>query len=107
RGEAAQVEEHISDLAPMRQEQLLALCEDRIGHRWCEEALETCEARELVHLRPHPRLEARVELGQLARVALHLVLQCLDAQQRFHAREELGLVDRLAEEVVRTGLDAL
>ena len=108
RGEAAQVDEHVADLAPVRREdRLLAGRQDRVGDGGREEALQLAHALELGDLLGDALLELRVPLLQRVGLAPHLVLQRLDAQQRAHAREELGLVDRLRQEIVGAGLDAL
>jgi len=100
-GEAAQVEEHDDDLAPVALERIVgAPVDDRLGEGGREEALEPREPLELGHLLAHPLLERAVQLRQL-------VVEALDPQQGAHARQDLRLVDRLGEEVVGAGFDAL
>ena len=108
RGEAAQVDEHVADLAPMRRkDRFLADREDRVRDCGREEALQLAHALDLGHLLRDALLELRVPFLQSVGLAPHLVLQRLDAQQRAHAREQLGLVDGLRQEIVGAGLDAL
>ena len=100
RGEAAQIEEHRGDLAPVRLEQPLAAGDDGFGHRPGEKALEARQALELRHLVAHA-------LGELGIDVLQLVLQRLHPQERAHAREQLLPVDGLRQEIVGAGFQSL
>ena len=109
RREAAQVDEHVADLAPMRREDRF-LARRRGSHRTTAGAKKRFSA-DMRSSSVTCCADALFELGvpflQRRRLPAHFVLQRLDAQQRAHAREELRLVDGLAEEVVGARLDAL
>jgi hypothetical protein len=72
-GEAAQVEEHHRDLAPVALERVVGVAgEDQLGELGREEALQPPQTIELADLVGHPLLERLVQDGQL--VAGHLQL---------------------------------
>jgi hypothetical protein len=94
-GEAAQVEEHDRDLAAMALQRILgAAGDDQLGELRREEALQPADPLELAHAVGHALLEAPVQLGELALLAQHLLVERLDAQQRAHPRQQLALADR-------------
>ena len=108
RGEAAQVDEHVADLAAVRRRSdsspaatiaSATLGEKKRLRRDRRSSCATCSATRSSSFWFHP--------ASASAWRAHLVLQRLDAQQRPHAREQLGLVDRLGQEVVGAGLDAL
>ena len=106
-GEAAQVEDDDGDLAPVRGERIVHVAgDDALGQMRREEALELGQALQLPELLLHALLQAGVQLGELAGLRLHGVVEGLDAQQRPHPREQLGRVDGFAQEVVGAGFQA-
>ncbi len=106
-GEAAQVEEHHADLAPVRLEHVRATRNDGLTQLRREEAFQTAQRFDLPDLLPYPLLQRLVPLRDLGRLRLDFVLQRLDAQQRLDACEQFGAVDRLGQEIIGTGFDAV
>ena len=110
RGEAAQVDEHHRDLAPVGL---------RAGRRTLAARISSPSLGEKKRFRRDRRSSSRHLLGARAARASRstprapppgaATWSCSDliAQQRLHAREQLGLVDRLVEEVVGARFDAL
>ena len=90
-GEAAQVEEDDRDLAAVALQRIVgAAGDDQLGELRREEALQPADPLELAHAVGDALLERSVELGELALLAQHLVVERLDAQQRAHPRQQLG-----------------
>ncbi len=107
-GEAAQVEEHHRDLAPVALQRIVgAAGDDRVGQLRREEALQPPHLASCSTPSATRCSSVAVPLRQFVALPVHLVVERLDAQQRVHAREQLGLVDRLGQEIVGAGLDAL
>ena len=76
RGEAAQVEEDDGDLAPVALQRILgAAGDDEVGELRREEALQPADPLELRHAVGHALLERAVQLGELAALLQHLVVQ--------------------------------
>ena len=88
RREAAQVDEHDADLAPVRRQQLLAAAgDDRLGDLRREEALQAAEPLELAELLAHALLERAVPLGELRACAFTSSCSALMRSSDLHARE--------------------
>ena len=96
RSEAAQIDKHITNFAPVgRQNRPLASRQNRLGYRRREKPLELVHPLDLHHLLVDTLLEPDVPFLQLIGLPQHFVLQRFHAQQRSHPGKELRLIDRL------------
>ena len=87
RGEAAQVEEHDNDLAPVCLQQVLAAAiDDRLGNLRRKEAFQSRQAVELRQLLLNALLELPVPFGELRRLRSNLVTQHLLLERCADAR---------------------
>ena len=92
----------------MRAQQVLrAAGDDQFGNLRREKTLEPAHALDLRHLLCDARLQARIPVGELFRLALDLILKRFHTQQRFHPGKELRPVNRFGKKVIGPGLDAV
>ena len=107
RGEAAEVEEHDRDLAPVGLERIVgAAGHDELGELGREEALEAAELLELADLLLDAALERPVPLGALLGEILHGVVEVLDPQHRLDPGHQRRLIHGLRQVLVAPGFEA-
>ena len=108
RREAAQVDEHVADLAAMRREdRALAGGEDRVGDRGEKKRFSRPSRSISLDLLGDARLERAFSSASSSAWRRTSSCSALTRSSELHAREQLRLVDRLGEEIVGARLDAL
>jgi hypothetical protein len=88
------------------QQAIIDLADNGLGNLRREEPLEPAHPLQFVQLFGHASFQGLVPLGELLRLLLDLIMQGLDAQDRFHAGDQSSVIDGFGKVLIAAAFKA-